>query len=242
MRSLLGLSLLALLTACSDNDSTALPVGLPIRVTPADIGEEWIENDTRDGGLVMIDEDTTPPLFGSGCLAMSTTDTAGGSSQAKGQLFFYGYGSLDQPGAGVLLSEITSLGYWAYRDSSSTNPIAQTISLNIEVDFVGDGSSYTTLVFEPVYNTQPMLQDTWQYWDAFQDGAAIWWSTRDIPGATGGAFVSLQTILDNNPNARIRYGVGFNVGSGWTGDFFGFADGLEVGVNGERDVYDFEPR
>ena len=54
----------------------------------------------------------------------------------------------------------------------------------MEVDFVGDGSSFIPLVFEPIYNLdqQAMLLDSWQEWDAFAGGAAKWWSTRPIPG------------------------------------------------------------
>jgi len=52
---------------------------------------------------------------------------------------------------GTLLADIDSITYATYRDSSSTNSPAQYPAINIEVDYVGDGSSYTTLVWEPVY-------------------------------------------------------------------------------------------
>ncbi len=141
---------------------------------------------------------------------MTTTD-ANGTSQAKAQLFNYSY-------IGTPLTQIDALSYWAYKSSVSTNSAAQTMGLNIEVDYVGDGSSFTTLVFEPVYNPGQgsILTDTWQYWDAFDGGNAVWWSTNDIPGVCAfNCFVSWDTILAANPNAKIVGGLGFNVGSGW---------------------------
>ncbi|MEM8882582.1 MAG: hypothetical protein AAGD14_00765 [Planctomycetota bacterium] len=246
MREFLPTFLLAaaLVGCSSDSDSAPVDDGM-IRVTPADIGDSWLVNDTRAGGTVSIAADSFGPRpLGDGSLQLSTTDTQGGSGQAKAQLYYYGYGSLGDPLAGVALSDLTALAYTAYRDATSTNPAAQTVSLNIEVDFVGDGTSYTTLVFEPIYNTdQGAIQPgTWQRWDAFNGGQAVWWSTRAIPGAPSNSFVALQTIIDNNPNAKIIYGVGFSAGSGWTGDFFGAVDALEVGISGETVTYDFEPQ
>ncbi len=238
----------ALLAACgSSSSSPSATVAVdPGTVTTDSIDSTWLTNDTREGGTVeMITGGVTAPLFGDGCLQISTTDsTAGGSSAAKAQLFIYDYASQGQPDAGTRLDEITELGYWARRDSSSTNPAAQTVSLNIEVDYVGDGSSYTTLVFEPIYNAyqQAMAVDTWQYWNAFDAGNAIWWSSRAIPGVcAGGCFVTWSDILAANPDARIVWGLGFNCGSGWSGDFTGQIDGLNVGVNGVTQTYDFEP-
>ena len=168
---------------------------------------------------------------------MTTTDT-GGSGQAKAQLVNYSY-------IGTSLANIDALSYWAYKSSVSTNSAAQTMGLNIEVDYVGDGSSYTTLVFEPVYNPGQgsILTDTWQQWDAFSSGNAVWWSTNAIPGVPTAfnSFVPWSTILANNPHAKIVGLLGFNVGSGWTHEFSGNADALTVGVSGTETTYDFEP-
>ena len=213
-------------------------------VTGADVGVSWFNNDTRTGGATNFVAGPAAPPNGIGSLQMTTTDTLGGSSQAKAQLFNYQYGSFGVPGDGVALADIDGLSYWAYRDSASTNPAAQTISLNMEVDYVGDGSSYTTLVFEPIYNGYqgPMLTDTWQMWDAFDGGSAVWWSTGNIPGVCAfNCFVTWDTILANNPNAEIKYAVGFNVGSGWVGDFNGYADGLTFSAAGDATTFDFEP-
>ena len=213
-------------------------------VTGADVGVSWFNNDTRAGGATNFVAGPTGMPYGIGSLQMPTTDSMGGSSQAKAQLFNYQYGSFGVPGDGVVLADVDGISYWAYRDSASTNSAAQTISLNMEVDYVGDGSSYTTLVFEPIYNGYQgaMLTDTWQYWDAYDGGNAIWWSTRAIPGVCAfNCFVSWNTILANNPNAEVKFAVGFNVGSGWAGDFNGYADGLTFSAAGDATTFDFEP-
>ncbi|MGH2536603.1 MAG: hypothetical protein ACRDHL_04335, partial [Candidatus Promineifilaceae bacterium] len=214
-----------------------------VTVTPADVGSTWFENDTRVGGDSEFVSGPAAPPLGVGSLQMTTTDIFG-ASQAKAQMITFAYGSFGVPGAGLALADLTALSYWAYRSSGSTNPAAQTVSLNLEVDYAGTGASFTTLVFEPVYNPAqgPMLTDTWQDWDAYNGGAAVWWSTQSIPGVCAfTCYVSWATILANNPNARVRFGLGFNVGSGWVGQYSGAADALTVGVSGENTTYDFEP-
>lgn len=187
-------------------------------VTENDLGAGWSTNDTRPGGSVAFVDDA---------LQMVTT-----SSSAKAQLFYYGY-------MGLPLSSIYGLSYDALRLSSSTASAAQTISLNIEVDYVGDGSTYTTLVFEPVYQAGgagAIGVDAWQTWDAYASGGAIWWSTRAIPGVCAfTCYVTWSDIVASNPNAIVVGGLGVNIGSGWSGQFIGYADFLTV--NG--DVFDF---
>lgn len=194
-----------------------------ITVRSSDVGVSWFMNDTRTGGSVS---------FVDSSLQVTTTD-ANGTSQAKAQLVNYGY-------IGTPLSSIYALSYDALRSSGSTNSAAQTISLNIEVDFVGDGSSYTTLVFEPVYQSGgvgAMAIDTWQTWDAYAGGGATWWSTKDIPGVCAfNCFVSWSDIVASNPDAVVVGLLGFNVGSGWAGNFVGYADWLTVNDT----TYDFE--
>ncbi|RIK45525.1 MAG: hypothetical protein DCC58_06170 [Chloroflexi bacterium] len=206
-------------------------------VTQNDVGFSWITADTRSGGNVsFVAGPATAPLS-DGSLQMTTTD-ANGASNAKAQLVTGAH-------VGTPLSAIDALSFWDYRASASTNPVAQRMGLNVAVDFVGNGASFTTLVFEPVYQpggVSALLTDTWQYWDAFDGGDAIWWSTKDIPGVCAfTCYVTWDTILANNPNAKISGAFGFNVGSGWTGQFSGNADALTVGVSGNSTVYDFEP-
>jgi hypothetical protein len=107
------------------------PVGT-IVVTPSNVGVDWFTNDTRfDGYAEFVDGPGIPPL-GSGSLEMGTT-----AGQDKAQLFNYDH-------MGTLLDNIDSITYATYRDSSSTNSLVQYPAINIEVDYAGDGSSYTT--------------------------------------------------------------------------------------------------
>lgn len=217
-------------------------------VTQDNLGVDWFAAlpaaDTRSGGTVLFGLGPGAPPLGQGSVGMTTDSTIAGPGQAKAQLFNYSYSAVANPTYGTPLSSITALSYWAYRSSSSTNSAAQTISLNIQVDYAGNGASFTTLVFEPVY--QPggvgaMLTNTWQLWDAFANGNAVWWSTAVIPGVCSfNCFVSWNTILANNPSATVRFAIGFNIGSGWVGQFSGAADALTVGVSGNSTTYDFE--
>ena len=212
-----------------------------VTVKSSDVGVNWFKAqpiaDTRTGGSVsFVMGPATSPL-GLGSLQMTTTDANGGS-QAKAQ-------AVNGLLVDTLLNQITALNYYAYRDSTSTNSTAQTISLNMAVDFIGDGISFTTLVFEPVYQTGgvgAMQLNTWQLWDAFDSGNAVWWSTKPIPGVCDfNCFVPWSTILSNNPNAKVKGIFGFNIGSGWAGQFKGAVDALTVGVSGVDITYDFEP-
>ena len=210
-------------------------------VTSSDVGVSWAiagpAADTRTGGSVSFVMGPGTAPSGLGSLQMTTTDANGGS-QAKAQAVTGLY-------VGTPLSSITSLSYYTYRDSTSTNSLAQTISLNVAVDYMGDGSSFTTLVFEPVYQSGgvgAMQLNTWQIWDAIAGGNAKWWSTKPIPGVCDfNCFVSWGTILQNNPYAKVKGIFGFNVGSGWTGQFEGAADLLTIGISGIGTTYDFEP-
>jgi hypothetical protein len=213
-----------------------------ITVKPTDVGVSWFTAlpfaDTRTGGSVSFVMGPATAPSGMGSLQMTSTD-ANGSSQAKAQAVTGAY-------VGIPLNTITALSYYAYRDSTSTNSTAQTISLNIAVDYVGDGSSFTTLVFEPVYQAGgvgAMQLDSWQLWDAFNGGNGIWWSTKAIPGVPQAftSYVTWNTIVTNNPNAKVVGIFGFNIGSGWAGQFKGAADALTVGISGTDTIYDFEP-
>ncbi|MBX3031575.1 MAG: choice-of-anchor D domain-containing protein, partial [Chloroflexi bacterium] len=197
----------------------------------------WFRNDTRTGGTVAFVGAPPAPELGSGSLHIGTTDQNPTSSQAKAQLFNYAH-------AGTKLSDIGSITYQTYRDSSSTNSGLQVPGLNVEVFTTGSPGSDTTLVWEPPYNTGQgaIIEDDWQLWDAINDGQGVWWSTQTIPGVCAfTCYVTWDTILANNPNATIAAGIGINAGSGWVGVFSGGADALSIGIDGVETTYDFEP-
>jgi hypothetical protein len=143
---------------------------------------------------------------------------------------------------GTKLADIDKISYATYRDSGASPN--QVPSINIQVDVNGDAQGgFTTLVFEPVYNmNQGAIQDdTWQTWDAYKGGQAIWWSTRPIPGVCAfDCFVTWDTIVAANPNAVIVGGFGVNQGSG-NPALTAASDALTIGSDGDCVTYDFEP-
>ena len=150
-------------------------------------------------------------------------------------LFNYDY-------VGTRLDALTALSYATYRSGGVS--AVQVPALNIQADYNGaaDGG-FTTLVFEPVYNTGQgaVADDVWQTWDALAGGSGRWWSTRDIPGVCAfDCFVAWSDILAANPDAVILGGVGVNQGSGNTG-LVAAVDQLVIGAGGEPVTFDFEP-
>jgi hypothetical protein len=137
----------------------------------------------------------------------------------------------------TLLATIDTLGYSTYRSSGSTYP-----TFNIEVDPIGDGSGYTTFVFVP--NSGSIVDNTWQTWNGLNPSDGSWFSTHQL--ATGpftcapqSCTASWSQIQAGYPSARVKYGLGPNVGTG--GTFVGNVDDFTVGVSGATTIYDFEP-
>lgn len=166
----------------------------------------------------------TPPL-GTGSLELSTP-----TSGDKVTVFNYDH-------IGTALEDVNAIAYSTYRTAGSLQQVA---ALNLQVDVNGDDpGGFTTLVFEPVYNTDqgPVVSGVWQDWDAYNGGNAIWWSSNPIPGAPNrDTFVTWDTILEQNPDAVIVGGVGVNQGSG--------NPGLVTAVDGftfNATTYNFEP-
>lgn len=147
--------------------------------------------------------------------------------------------------AGTRLADINKIGYSTYRSAGSAQQVA---ALNIQVDVNGDApGGFTTLVFEPVYNTAQgaVVDGQWKTWDAYLGGAAIWWSSNPIPSAPNrDTFVSWDTIVAANPDAVIVGGFGINQGSG-NGGLTTATDNLSLGYGTGADAvcvtYDFEP-
>lgn len=172
-----------------------------------------------------VDGPSAPPL-GSGSLQLSTV---GGSEK----VFLFNYDHLGTP-----LADVDDISYSTYRQAGSAQQVA---ALNLVIDFNGPATSggFSTLVFEPVYNTGqgPVVSGEWQDWTA--DGSGVWWSTRPInaqcAGATDACDKTWAEIVANNPDAVILEGVGVNQGSGNPGltsnvDAFTF----------DETTYDFE--
>jgi hypothetical protein len=140
------------------------------------------------------------------------------------------------------LASIDQIGYSTYRTAGSAQQVA---ALNIQVDINGTAvaGGFTTLVFEPVYNTGQgaVVSGQWQTWDAFMDGSAIWWSSNPINVApTRDYFVTWDAIVENNPAAVIVGGFGVNQGSG-NPVLTTAVDNLSIGYGDSCLTYDFEP-
>lgn len=142
---------------------------------------------------------------------------------------------------GTELAEIDAMSYATYRTTGQGQQVA---ALNIQVDVNGAApGGFTTLVFEPVYNTSQgaVVDGEWQTWDAYLGGNAIWWSSNPIPGAPNrDTFVSWNTIVAANPDAVIIGGFGVNQGSG-NPALVSAVDVLQIGYDGNSITYDFEP-
>jgi hypothetical protein len=172
----------------------------------------------------------TPPA-GNG--SFETATPTGGD---KVTLFNYDH-------VGTPLADINKLGYATYRAANPADSDAQLPAINLQVDVNGAApGGFTTLVFEPIYNTGQgaIVDNTWQTWDAFMGGQAIWWSSNPIPGAPNrDTFVTWNTILAANPDAVIVGGYGINQGSGNTA-LTASSDILSIGYSGECVTYNFE--
>ncbi|HEX7315505.1 MAG TPA: hypothetical protein VF297_16415 [Pyrinomonadaceae bacterium] len=143
---------------------------------------------------------------------------------------------------GTRLADIDKIGYSTYRTAGSLQQVA---ALNIQVDINGlnNPGGFTTLVFEPVYNTAQgaVVSGQWQTWDAYAGGSAVWWSSNPINVAPNrDTFPTWQAIVQNNPDAVIVGGFGINQGSG-NPALTTASDNLSLGYGGSCLTYDFEP-
>src|SRR3954451_16200699 len=146
----------------------------------------------RNAGTGAFEYGPAAPPLGAGSLGLVTPTGAD-----KVTLFNYDH-------VGTKLADVTAIAYDTYRKDGSDQQVA---ALNIEVDANGSApGGFTTLVFEPVYNTDQgaVVSGQWHHWDAFNGGNAIWWSSNPIQSAPNrDTFVSWNTIVGANPNAVI---------------------------------------
>lgn len=169
----------------------------------------------------------TPPL-NAGSLELGTTT-------GSDKVFAFNYDHV-----GTRLADIDALGYSTYRSAGNLQQVA---ALNMEVDFNGAAAGgFTTLVFEPVYNTSQgaVTSGVWQDWDAYDGGSARWWSTRAITGTCAfTCYSSWSDIVAANPDATILGGYGVNQGSG-NPALTTAVDALSIGTAAKLTTYDFE--
>jgi hypothetical protein len=187
---------------------------------------------TRNAGTGTFHTGPATPPSGVGSLETITPTGAD-------KVFLFNYDHV-----GTELADIDKMSYATYRVSGGSPN--QVPAINIQVDINGgtlNAGEFTTLVFEPVYNTNQgaIVDGQWQTWDAYNGGNAIWWSSRPIPGVCASScFVTWNQILASNPNATILGGFGINQGSG-NPALTASSDVLTIGSNGDCITYDFEP-
>jgi len=142
---------------------------------------------------------------------------------------------------GARLADIDAMGYSTYRSAGKAHHVA---GINLHADMNGAApGGYAMLVYEPAYNPGQgkVASGRWQRWDAYEGGAAVWWSTRDIPGVCAWTCrASWDRIVSANPDAVIDVGFGVNQGGGNPG-LTTAIDALIVGVRGNRVTYDLDP-
>jgi hypothetical protein len=215
----------------------ALAATTTVVVTEGDIARQaentlptknWVLYSRNAGNGVFKIGPATPPL-GVGSIELVTPTGAD-----KVTLFNFDY-------VGTPLADIDEIRYATHRTAGE---LQQVSALNIQVDVNGAAEGgFTTLVFEPVYNTAQgaVVSGAWQAWDAYNGGQAIWWSSNPIPAAPNrDTFVTWATILANNPDAVIVGGFGVNQGSGNPG-LISAVDVLSIGIGGNTVTYNFEP-
>jgi hypothetical protein len=212
--------------------STLFALGLPmtaaaaatVTVTPSNT-QGWSTADTTAGGAVNFIEDTTAPA-GAGALQLTTDAT----TAAKAQYMH---------AANTPLADVTELSYYTKQNSATF--AEGEASYQLAVNLLGT-SGFSTLVFEPYYNTAQgaAVPNTWQQWDV---DSGLFWSSKTITcpngvvaGTSGGpAAYTLAQIEALCPAATVT-GFGVNVGS--------FNPGYDVEtdlVDFNGTVYDFEP-
>jgi hypothetical protein len=240
-KSVLGLLIVGLTLACAGVAFAATHV---IKVTPQNFMAIFPGGDNRPvSHYAFVKGPPTPPL-GKGSLELTTEDAAGKQQH------------LEYQQQGSPISTVNEMSYWTYRHAESTAPSVQVVGLNMEVLGANTGttSGYATFVYEPVYNGGVIAPDTWQSWDAYRGGNAIWWSTRTIsvggvpvicspsdanPLCVNKVYLPWNVIVAANPGATIlSYGV--NQGSGSPG-LIDNTDALSIGTGNDRWIYDFEP-
>ena len=179
-----------------------------------------------------------PPPAGEGSLGLLVHAT-GFPTEEKEKIAFGNQTDF----AGLRLSDLSSLSYWAFADMDPTGPPGGGVgvefpNVTLEIDPDLPGVDYTSMVFRPGAIAAADV-GRWKRFDAVDDGNALWGLTGAAGTATG-CTLSSPCTLDAlraalGPDAQVTYSLGFSKGR--DDDFRGAVDALEV--NGT--LHDFEP-
>jgi hypothetical protein len=190
-------------TVCGDGlvcqDGACLcPDGVcTVLVTPSDL-RAWVALDTFlevDTSLLDFQNGPGTPPFGSGSVNLTVTDES--------------FALVTYQFSGVYLSDITAMEYSTYQPSTNTDSPTKAGKLALTVDFFGSPLQLNGILFDPELNPVQVLEDTWQIWDAINNGTALWsgdgcscdWPNSSIPSSTPRTWTDL---VASYPNARIN--------------------------------------
>lgn len=196
---------------------------------------------TNTASTAFVTGPATPPL-GQGSLQLSLGADGGDAAQAANTRYH-----------GVRVADVGGLSYATHVAPGGTGQAPYII---LRVDLDNNGTTDDLWFFEPVYQSAtffpsnpqpPVMDDTWQTWDARNGG---WWSVNNTAGAGPGTNVkSLDHLLAAFPEARIvnsaggsgglRLVAGFGEGA-WD-NHVGHVDAVHVATSAADDTYDFEP-
>lgn len=191
----------------------------------------WYQANVGAGSTMGITTDYARSGNGSAYFNSTQGDTG------KGDLIYY-FGNAGRV-APVALSSLTSVSFDFYRDGASTTGANLTPVLRF--DMSKDGAFAGSLVFENVYQTQRAAPvNSWTTLSADLTNG-IWWATNGLLGptdaaATGGQKTLAQWIADNGSANLSVYGVEIGIGSGWSNQFFGAVDNVNVNFSSGRTV------
>ncbi|HEY4060022.1 MAG TPA: hypothetical protein VGM39_25580 [Kofleriaceae bacterium] len=215
-------------SSCTDS-VTAIKPGNPGADPTSYPADGWWSDDTRTNGMVAIDDTIEPPsAFGCTSARFVTGATTASPSQDKAQLISYAK-------AGVALSTITNIKYWAYRDHTSTGGPAVALALNVFITGASVPGNYASLTYEPYQQAAgqaAIVDDTWQQWNATSTtvGEGTWWTTKIANPAPGSQALPIAwaDFQAKYPDAKVL-GYGFNLGS-FNPNMIVAGDGLEFGT------------
>ena len=187
----------------------------------------WAQHNV--GGNASVGITDTYARSGNGSLQFTGLDGA-----SKADLEYYIAG-------GPSLASFESASYDWYRSSASTTNDIQLPSLRL---YVSDGHINGTLIFEPYYQGQAIVEDSWQS-TVFTLSSVAW--ARPAPLAHGGGascdaaacFDSLANFSTANPGLFVT-GYSTGIGSGWSGSFNGAVDNVSFTFGGQTSSFNFE--
>jgi hypothetical protein len=163
------------------------------------------------------------------------------------------------------VSALSALTYDSYTASGANANLTAALNITAFCDSTAS-TGFTSFVFEPYYSsaangkTGPnVATGTWQSWDAYSGGNAIWWTSKFISTTAGGgivagpagagkvggpdSFVSFTSLISAFENAcpnSSAIAVGFNQGSG-NDSLVTHVDALSSTFGTTSQTADFQP-